>query len=197
MSISSYTTPDRITLYDVPNLFTPGDIRRAIGDKIQEGVIDYKGFRPSGKAMINLEKTEQLGRALKALTPLYVCGIQVQPVPHYSSDPFQDSGNGSRVTGNGPDGNYPNVERNVVLWGLPGRTSVTEVTAALSKFKTDEKKGKAVVVKLDKPDGQFTIFSRFIVTMASVSEARRLVRAWHMTPWKPQSTDLIRAQILH
>ncbi|KAG6868277.1 hypothetical protein C0993_005562 [Termitomyces sp. T159_Od127] len=155
MSLGDYTTRNRITLYEVPNLVTPGDIRRAIADKT-EGVmnvqIDYKGFRPSGRAMLTMDNPEFLAKNLRALKSLHICGVKVRPVAHYSpdsraSDP-EDPDKG--VTGNGPEGNFPHVERNVVLWGMPGKTSVDDVALALRDFKVERKKEKTIIVKLEK-----------------------------------------------
>ncbi|KAG6874059.1 hypothetical protein C0995_006916 [Termitomyces sp. Mi166 len=199
-SIDNYTIPNRITLYEVPRLITPSDIRRAIAGKVEDVMnvqLDYKGFRPSGKVVITIGNTEHLAKSLRAIKSLTVCGMETRAVAQYGPDPtgVKRLANKS-VDGNGLNGNYPNLERNVVLWGLPGKATIDNVATALSNFKTEKKYGKPVIVKLEKPEGKFTIFSRFVVTMASISEARRLARAWHMTPWNPNSTDLIRAQVL-
>ncbi|KAG6845732.1 hypothetical protein H0H87_004998 [Tephrocybe sp. NHM501043] len=210
-SIGNYVIPNRITLYGMSNLITRGDIRRAYGDKLK-GVmdvqIDYKAFRPSGKAIITMSRPEFVPGNLHSLKPFTVCGHELHAVAQYASEPSNaPRTRGIRgltqavergiINGNGPDGSFANIERSVVLWGLPGKTTAEEVgRALLADFKPEKKNGKPVVIKLERIDGKFTLFSRFVVTMSSVSEARRLARAWHLTPWLTNSPDAIRAQVL-
>ncbi|GLB35418.1 hypothetical protein LshimejAT787_0209830 [Lyophyllum shimeji] len=200
-----------IALSGLPNLTTSGDIRRAITGKLQgiaDVELDYFRFRPSGKALITLTRHEFLRDNLRALERLTICGI---PIKAQAVD-FQEGGlprtRGSKgraeasargaIQGNGPRGNFPNTERNVVIWGLPGKLDPQELEEKLRDFKLARtQKGHATIVKLDIPEDRFTMFSRFVVTMASVSEARRLVRQLHMTEWpNAKKKALIRAQVL-
>lgn len=190
---------DRITLYDVPNLVTPGDIRRAIADKTQGIIngtltqfysklcirfiplctvqIDYKAFRPSGKAMLTVENPEHLAGNLRALQSLFICGVKVRPVAHYSPESWMSRPEDpeEEVTGNGPEGNFPHVERSVVIWGLPGKTAVHDVAMALSGFKVEQKEGKPIIAKLPMCVNSFLrVETGFILISPSSKAAREL-----------------------
>ncbi|KAG6865026.1 hypothetical protein C0991_005572 [Blastosporella zonata] len=159
--------PNRIGLYELPNLVTPGDIRRALGDKMRgvENVqLEYKAFRPTGKAVITMTRPEFVQENLRHLKPLSICGTRVQSVAQYGVE----SANAPRmrgvrgleqavergvIDGNGLDGNFPNVTRNVVLWGLPGKTTAEEVGRAMGssgEYKPGTKNGKPIVIKIDR-----------------------------------------------
>ncbi|KAG6896132.1 hypothetical protein C0992_010173 [Termitomyces sp. T32_za158] len=138
--------------------------------------IDYKGFRPSGKAMLTMENPEHLAKNLRALSSLHICGVKVRPVAHYSPDSTYDPEDPDKgVTGNGPEGNFPYVERNVVLWGMPGKTTVEEIAMALADFKTEHKKDKPIIVKLEKCVNFFLrAEARFILIFPSLKACRKL-----------------------
>ncbi|KAG6831174.1 hypothetical protein H0H92_012314 [Tricholoma furcatifolium] len=174
---------NRITLYGVPPHTTPGDVRRAIAGKLSgvlDGTrlsnasldvvlnahiavqIDYKAFIPSGKAHITLSDANLLGTSLHALKPsVSVCGIEVTPVPQYSSAEttlprirgakgFSDALDRGVVTGWGPSASFPNIERTVVLWGVPGTVTVENLTKAITDFKVEMKGNRPVIIKLEK-----------------------------------------------
>ncbi|KAG5647204.1 hypothetical protein DXG03_001163 [Asterophora parasitica] len=201
-----------ITLTGVPNLTTPADIRRAVAKKLQgvENVeIDYNRFRPSGRALITLTRPEYLRDNLRELQKFTLCGIPVRSNGVHISDGVAERprsrGNKGRaqaaergaITGNGLHGHFPNAHRNVVMWGLPGRLEPKDLENALHDFKlAKSQKGEMTIVKVAIPHDRFSMFSRFLVTMSSVSEARRLVRQFHMTSWAG-GKQLIRAQVLH
>lgn len=212
LSTQAESKQRHIALVGLPHLTSSADIRRAIVGKLH-GVadveLDYYRFRPSGKALITLTRHEFLRDNLRALEKLTLCGI---PVKAQAID-FQEGGlprsRGSKgraeasargaIQGNGPRGNFPNTERNVVIWGLPGKLSTQELEDKLRGFTLARtQKGHATIVKLEPPEDRFTMFSRFVITMTSVSEARRLVRQLHMTEWPKtgKGKALIRAQVL-
>ncbi|KAF5386888.1 hypothetical protein D9615_001895 [Tricholomella constricta] len=212
-AFNTYADSQRqIALTGVPNLTTPGDIRRAIAGKLQ-GVadveLDYFRFRPTGRAFITLTRHEFLRDNLRELGKLTLCGIPIKSAAVNSKDvDGRQRTRGSKgraeaiargaIQGTGPRGQFPNAERNVVMWGLPGRLESNELEAALHGFKLARSaKGQATIVKIPLPEDRFSMYSRFLVTMASVSEARRLVRNFHLTEWVNSGKQLIRAQVLH
>ncbi|KAG5639524.1 hypothetical protein H0H81_000669 [Sphagnurus paluster] len=200
-----------ITLTGVPTLTAPGDIRRAVGEKLkglEDIQIDYNRFQPTGRAFITCTRPEFQRDNLRALEKLTLCGLPVRANPSLDLSTEgrpRTRGNKGRaeaaargaIRGTGPKGNFPNTERNVLLWGLPGKMEASEVEKLfLQDFKLARTKGQPTIVKVPIPEDRFTLFSRFLVTMASVSEARRLVRHLHMTD-RAKAGRLIRAQVLY
>ncbi|KAF8061588.1 hypothetical protein FPV67DRAFT_286852 [Lyophyllum atratum] len=125
-----------INLAGVPHLTTPGDIRRAIAGKLQ-GVADvemhYFRFRPSGRALITLTRHEFLRDNLRALEKLTLCGIPIKAYPANSREggslPRSRGSKGRAeaagrgvINGTGPQGNFPNVERNCSYLGFAWKT---------------------------------------------------------------------------
>ncbi|KAG6821062.1 hypothetical protein H0H93_007221 [Arthromyces matolae] len=204
-NIGDWERRDGIILYGVPTLATPADIQKACAGRlqdVQDVQLVYRNFRPDGRAMITISNPELISKTLRLLKPLHVCGVEVHPVANYSLDIFSQRQRSAAETRSkeveviGSGAEFPHIERSVVLWGMPGSVSEGDVARALTGFKTELKDGKPLIQKLPKPE-KFSIFSRFVIVMSSVSEARRLARAWHLTPWFDGNEDLIRAQALH
>ncbi|KAG6919930.1 hypothetical protein DXG01_013279 [Tephrocybe rancida] len=150
-----YVIPNRIALYGIPKLITPGDIRRALPEKVQ-GVtnieIDYRAFRPSRKAVITFSRPEALSGNLRALRPFTVCGTELDAAPHYGLDTLQGTRPRTKVIdGNGLDARFPNIDRSVVLWGMPMGVTIDDISRTLgSEFKVALKDGKPILHKVER-----------------------------------------------
>ena len=121
--------------------------------------IDYKGFRPSGDAYITLTRTDYLRDNLRKLENFTLLGLPVKATPKVleADRPPRSRGEKGRTeavargahTGDGLKGNFPNTERNVVIWGLPGRLDPSHIEEALRDFKLGRTpKGRHTILKV-------------------------------------------------
>ncbi|RDB24265.1 hypothetical protein Hypma_008713 [Hypsizygus marmoreus] len=205
-------TRRHILLKGIAPTATTGDVKRAIAGKLN-GVasvaINYWRFGPSGRALITLTQSDFMQENLRALNRLTIAGIPAKAQAIYYNEAVSNRTRGVKgraeavergfPLGTGPWGNYPNHERNVVIWGLPGKLTVDALEAnALEGFKVARSKdGKAMIIKVPLPETKFTFFSRFVVTMSSVSEAHRLVRRLHSTSWDKEGMYPVKARLLY
>ncbi|KAF8894678.1 hypothetical protein BD779DRAFT_1502349 [Infundibulicybe gibba] len=189
-----------IELSNVPRSATPADIRRAIARAKLQGVsdvaIDYHHFMPTGRALLTLTKAGYLRDNLRALENLSIAGLPVSADPKLITQetPVRRRGAKGRaeavergvVIGVGPNGGIANDEKHVTIWGLPGKLGPESVNELVRDFKlASADLRKPDIIKVPAPEGQFTMVSRFLVTMESVSEAHRLVRHLHLQYYKP------------
>jgi len=104
------------------------------------------------------------------------------------------------ITGNGPQGSILNPGKNVVLWGFPGKMREDGVEDLLKSWRLAWSAGVLEVVKMERVEQQFTLVSRFLVRLASASEAHRLVRLLHMTYHEPETRGQkyqVRARVIY
>ncbi|KAJ3562890.1 hypothetical protein NP233_g9297 [Leucocoprinus birnbaumii] len=187
----------QIVLQNVPRTATPKDIRREINKAGVKGVYDiakdYEYFKPTERAILTLVSPDYLRSSLKALNDLLISGISIKASPHISdTEPSTKRprmrGHEGRMaaaargalTGSGPRAGIANNDTTVVLGGLPARTSPLRLAEMLKKFGIAKSaKGEPQVVKLPLPPNTFSMTSKFLITLTSVSEAHRLVRKLH------------------
>jgi len=191
-----------IQLRNIPPTATPTDLRRLVTRSKLEGVtdvaLDYQRFLTSGRAYLTLSHPDFLRSNLDALQNTSISSISVTAVasdPPLDVTPLRTRGTAGRVdasqrgiiVGNGIRAGLLNPAKNVVLWGLPGKMTPEALKKVLKRFKlAGSDGGKQEVAKVEMPDRTFTLFSRHLVRVSSVSEAHRLVRAMHMTYFEPQ-----------
>ena len=123
------------------------------------------------------------------------------------------------VAGDGPNGGITSNNKSVVLYGLPGKMTVEALTYYLKSFKlADPAPESKEIVKMDlyvhvrsacfttvlipyiSPPGHQSLTSRFLVRLASSSEAHRLVRKLHETFYEPEIFDKryrVRARVIY
>ncbi|KAI0636905.1 hypothetical protein C8Q77DRAFT_1095102 [Trametes polyzona] len=195
------TTKQHIKLSGLPRTALPDDLRRLCGKTKAENVagvaIDYRRFRPTGHGYLSFTTPELAEAANKALRRAVAGGkmIETQLIHYLPTIPrargqkgILEAAERGAVTGDGPGGGVTAGGRNVVMYGLPGRLGADQLIGSLRNFKlAGAEHGREVAVKLEQGE-RVTSTSRWLVRMASVSEAHRLVRKLHMQFWRP---DLI------
>jgi len=205
-----------IQLRGLPRTALPADIKRALIRGRLMGVtdvaIDYHRFIPTGRAFLTLTTPDVLNQNLRALENASISSI---PITSVSSPPPPTVSQRTRgvqgrmeaaerglITGNGPRGGVVNDGKNIVLWGLPGRLTPEGLKGLLHNFKLAGTEGrKKEFVKVEPPDrSAYTMVSKHLIRMSSVSEAHRLVRALHMTYFQPEvhkEKYLIRCRVVY
>ncbi|KAF9452276.1 hypothetical protein P691DRAFT_772449 [Macrolepiota fuliginosa MF-IS2] len=202
----------QIVLTNVPRTAAPADIRREINKAGVRGVseiaIDYEYFKPAERAILTLVSGDYLKPNLGKLKNLAISGIPVSS-DYYVADiqkrPRMRGHEGraeaamrGALTGHGPNAGVVNNELTVTLAGLPARTTMNDVEIILEDFKVAQsKKGLPQIVKLPLPPDAFSMTSRFLVTMASVAEAHRVVRELHSSYLKVYGESLVTAKIIN
>ncbi|KAF8626228.1 hypothetical protein AX15_004915 [Amanita polypyramis BW_CC] len=207
-----------IALLNIPSTATTADVQRAVTRANLGGVQDvalvYSHFRPTGTALISLTRNSFLSKEnLRKLDSASIAGIPVKAVPRLldpgDTQPPRTRGAKGReeaavrgaLKGDGPHAGIPNGEKTVTIWGFPGKTESAAVEFVVRDFDLARSSdGKANVYKILAPPGQFSMFSRFIVQLSSVSEAHQLVRRINMTYFEPETLSdrfLLRARIIH
>jgi len=179
---------------------------------VTDVAIDYHRFIPTGRAFLTLTTPDVLNQNLRALENASISSI---PITSVSSPPPPTVSQRTRgvqgrmeaaerglITGNGPRGGVVNDGKNIVLWGLPGRLTPEGLKGLLHNFKLAGTEGrKKEFVKVEPPDrSAYTMVSKHLIRMSSVSEAHRLVRALHMTYFQPEvhkEKYLIRCRVVY
>ncbi|KXN82584.1 hypothetical protein AN958_02435, partial [Leucoagaricus sp. SymC.cos] len=203
----------QIILKNVPRTATSTDIRRVINKAGVRGVsdiaIDYEYFKPAERAILTLVSADYLKPNLRALANLSISGIPVQAQPHVAEAQSRSRmrGHAGRVEaalrgtllGNGSHAGIANNELTVTLGGLPAQTSTEYLAGVLKDFKVAKTmKGHPQIVKLPLPPDAFSLTSKFLVTLTSITEAHRLVRKLHASYLKLYGEDiLITAKIIN
>ncbi|KAI0331126.1 hypothetical protein GY45DRAFT_1322836 [Cubamyces sp. BRFM 1775] len=186
-----------VGLAGLPRTALPSDLRRLCGKSKIENVvnasIEHERFRPTGQGFLTFARPEYANAAFKALKQVVVGGKSVRArasntLPELprsrGTKGLLEAGQRGAITGNGPSGGVTGSGRNVVLYGLPGRMVPVMLADSLRKFKlAGSEFGREAIVKLEQQGATST--SRFLVRASSVAEAHRLVRAFHMRPWRP------------
>src|SRR6266550_1255968 len=177
----------------------------------------YKSFRPTGTALISLNGPDTLQENLRLLQNALVAGnpLKAQPAMLNDADTMLPRARGDKgreeaairgaLRGDGPHAGISNGGKNVTIWGFPGKTGAASVEYIIRDFDLDRKKsGVASVYKIQlyvftfpfsnspnrllcRIDEEFSMYSRFLVQLNSVSEAQRLVREVHMTYFEPET----------
>ncbi|KAF8631438.1 hypothetical protein AX17_005115 [Amanita inopinata Kibby_2008] len=206
-----------IELRNIPVTATVADVRRTVERTKLQGVHDvallYDHFRPTGTALISLTRQEFLRNNLRMLQGIAMAGIPLEAEPRLLDDadtvPARTRGVKGReeaarrgaLNGNGPQAGLPNGDRTVTVWGFPGKTEPAAVEFIVRDFKLARSgNGKASIFKIQVPAEEFSMHSRFVIMLSTVSEAHRLARELNMTFFEPESLGrrfMLRARIIH
>jgi len=206
-----------IELGNVPLTATADDVRRLVDRAGLKGVQDvalmFNHFRPTGTALISLTRPDYLKENLNLLDSASMARTPLKAKPRLLDDVDaalprtrgergrEEASERGAINGNGPHGGISNGEKTVTLWGFPGKTEVPAVETILRNFKISRTKdGKGGVYKIGVPEGEFSMYSRFIITLPNVSEAHHLVRQLNMTYFEPGSLGdrfMLRARIVY
>ncbi|KAI0811025.1 hypothetical protein BC629DRAFT_1023191 [Irpex lacteus] len=173
--------------------------------------IDYKHLRTTGNAWVTLTSPSFSDSTLKKFREGHYVGANVvkASMDAYKDDEFLTRSRGEKgradaanrgVLGSGPSARLSGGEKNVCLSGLPEYASVEVVRRVLKSFKLTSN-GEDEVVKLEPITGHGTnATARFLVRLASSSEAHRLVRKLHETDFNETNknrTWRLRAHIVY
>ncbi|KAJ6630625.1 hypothetical protein B0H10DRAFT_2207690 [Mycena sp. CBHHK59/15] len=176
--VPSLKRATQIELSNVPRTATPADIRRLVARSQIGGVeqvdIEYRRLEPSGRAYLQLTHADFLLPGLDALEKVTISGVH--PVAKPSDRKPRPDVVGE--TGDGISSELARDGKNAVVWGLPRRAGPELLDSLLGGFKFPP--GEPYIFPLPMPE-YFTMYSRFLVCLQSVSEAHRLVRQLHMT----------------
>ncbi|KAH9926168.1 uncharacterized protein B0H18DRAFT_876600, partial [Fomitopsis serialis] len=192
---------------NVPRSAIPADIKRVcvkhkIIDNISDGnpfavVLNYARFSPSGKAWLTLTSPNFSPHTLKALNGTVLSGKLLEVT---AKDPWSgleprargvkgrlEAAERGVLSGNGPGGGTSSHGRGVAISGFPGKITAEAVQAYLGDFRlASYEGGQKEVVKLGVPQRNIAMKARLYVRLASVAEAHRLVRQFHMTFFEPK-----------
>jgi hypothetical protein len=203
-----------IQIRNIPRTAVPADIRRAVTRNKLTGVsdvhIDYTRFLSAGRAYLTLTQSEFIRDNLASLQKANIGGLQVDAFP--SPPPLDviptrsrgargrsDAAGRGAIVGNGPSAGLLNPNIHVVIWGLPGKITPNRLKEYLSDFQLAGT-NRGEIAQVNKPEERFSLFSRHIVRMSSVSEAHRLVRQLHMTYFEPEKSGEkypVRARVIY
>ncbi|KAJ6547425.1 hypothetical protein B0H19DRAFT_1165565 [Mycena capillaripes] len=188
-----------IQLSNVPPTATPADLRRLIARGQVQGVedvaIDYFRLAPTGRAYLKLAHPDFLLPNLDALERVTISGLHPVAEP---SNREPKSAMSARLEGNGLSSELDSNGKNVVLWGIPKALGPEMVDPLLAGFSVPP--GEPYIFKMPATTQGFTMTGRFLVRLASVSEAHRLVRKLHMTHFNPDKNGTkytLRARIIY
>ncbi|KAJ7685056.1 hypothetical protein DFH06DRAFT_1074108 [Mycena polygramma] len=185
----------QIRLSNVPPTATPADLRRLITRAQVSGVedvsISYFRLKPTGRALLKLTHSDFLLPSLDALQRVSISGLHpvAEPIDYWpTSDGMEGHKLSSELKCNG---------KNAVIWGLPKWAGPDKLDKLIQGFSFAP--SKAHILKLAPPEA-FTVSSRFMVRLSSVSEAHRLVRKLHMTHFDHETKGTqfpLRARVIY
>lgn len=152
--------------------------------------------------------------AIRAAGNITISGCKVEAEPMEHPEAMMPSQTG--LTGNGASAGVV-VGKTVTLSGLPGKTRLPAVLKMVEGFKLANLKKVYPVRPVPvcvfylvfsfalyemtlylSPEKKFSLYSRFIVHLDSESEAQRLVRKYHMTPFRDtDAAPIIRAEVIY
>ncbi|KAJ7046644.1 hypothetical protein C8F04DRAFT_1061239 [Mycena alexandri] len=186
-----------IKLTNISPTATPADIRRLVLRSqipgVEDVAIDNTFLEPNGSAFLTLAHPDYLvPRSLDALEMVTISGLHPIAEPSNRKPAralFQGSGLSSELKSDG---------KNVVVWGFPHILDPAALDQqALGGFSFPP--GEDYIFKMPTTP-KYSSCSRFMVRLASVPEAHRLVRQLHMTHWRPDyhgNKYLIRARVIY
>ena len=122
--------------------------------------IDYKRFRPTGKALLTFTSPEFVPAAVQALDRAILSGKPLKAEADGSARMSQrtrgakgalEAAQRGVIHGNGVDASISGGGKAVVLYGLPGKLQAGLLADRLRAFKlAGAEQGRPVVVKVDK-----------------------------------------------
>ncbi|CAE6433245.1 unnamed protein product [Rhizoctonia solani] len=185
-----------VKLSGLPRTISPADIAKHVTaltlSNPKQVHLDYRNFIPSGRAWVGFTNPEKTEQALQVLRDSVIAGhtIRAQKTDEQN---LVDAGLPPRTrgfrgraeaqerglaSGNGPDAKLINRQKNVYMWGLPGRTLGPELVKLLDPY------GLRVTAEEPRPIQKLerkAPTSRFVVRLTTIAGAHRLVRDFHMT----------------
>ncbi|EPQ58761.1 hypothetical protein GLOTRDRAFT_104100 [Gloeophyllum trabeum ATCC 11539] len=203
-----------VQLRGLPKTALPSDVLRLIARNRVENVtgvaIDYNGFKPTGRAYVKIASPDLVQTALERLDSSTMAAMTVRAV----STPGVDLARRSRgakgveeaaergvISGNGPSGGLPPSQSgmNVVVFGLPSKMELEKVKAYFDGFEfASMTRGDKEVIHVAQHEKVPS--SRYLVRLASVSEAHRFVRHVHMTYFDQEAWGgryLMKAKVIY
>ncbi|KZT09472.1 uncharacterized protein LAESUDRAFT_722434 [Laetiporus sulphureus 93-53] len=182
----------------------PADIKRLCGknkvDHVSDVKLDYYRFTPTGRAWVEVTAPIHLKKTLKALQNTVIGSTVLAPLvaDPYAGPPirmrgkkgFTEAVERGIVLGNGLNGGITGQGKNVVIYGLPRMMEPEAVRDFLKSFKLASMQEGQQVYKMEiqkESIKKSTFTSRYLVRLASVSEAHRVVRRIHMTYYQPEN----------
>ncbi|KAI0341584.1 hypothetical protein BDW22DRAFT_251332 [Trametopsis cervina] len=189
-----------VHLRNVPKTVLPNDLwrlcARAEIENVESVDIDYENLEPTGSAWITLTASDFVPNVIRKFhTGIYLGASRVTA----SSEPLKAArllsrSRGERgreqaaargVIGSGPSAGVTGGARNVCLSGFPATMPVEAIKTYLKSFKlAGTVPGEKEVLKLEPASKEvFNTSARFLVRLASSSEAHRLVRKLHETDY--------------
>lgn len=217
-------TRKHIQLRNLPRTCLPSDLRRMVTANNVENVvniaIEYQRFIPTHRAILEISDPILTQSALKALQGATVASMPVYPrvkseeqvdaptpVRHRGMRGREDAVERGAVlqVGDGPNGRLSAATsgRNVVVYGLPGNTRPAVLREYLRGFSfAANEPEKTQVQKLVGEDDRLRPTAKFLVRLSNESEAHRLVRQMHLTPFnlgeKSETVrHLVRARVIY
>jgi len=185
----------QIQLSNVPPTATPADLRRLITRAQVPGVeqvaIEYFHLEPTGSAYLQLTHPDFLQSNLDALEKVTISGLHPIAEPSYRRTmdlQLQGHGLSSELDCNG---------KSVAIWVFPKKMQPARLADFLVGFNFPPGEPYIFQIPMSVP---YTTVSRFLVRLASVSEAHRLVRELHMTQFKPEEHGTrysLRARVIY
>ncbi|EJF65917.1 hypothetical protein BD309DRAFT_1075472 [Dichomitus squalens] len=185
-----------VTLKGLSRSVLPNDLKRLCGrlrvENVASVAVNYTRFRPNGSATLAFTRPEFVPAAVKALDRHVLGGkiIRAEASDEIPQLPRTRGPKGALEAaqravyrGDGPNAGITGGGRTVLLYGLPARLTPQIVTDNLRNFKfAGSEKGVPAVLKIVYAQSSM---SRFLIRLASVSEAYRFVRSLHMQKWRP------------
>ncbi|KAJ7273579.1 hypothetical protein B0H12DRAFT_1090075 [Mycena haematopus] len=191
----------QIVLSNIPPTATPADLRRLVHRAQVQGVedvaIDYDNLTPTGRAYLQLTHPDFLLPSLDILEKFTISGV------HPIAEPSDRLPMSAQLEGNGLSSELDSNGRYAVVWGLPKAVSPPQLDRQLLAGRYNFPLGEPYIFKMPPRSNtprSFTRFGRFLVRLASVSEAHRLVREVHMTYYWPEELKteyLLRARVIY
>jgi len=179
----------------------PSDLRRLCVRSGVENIaavsINYKGFKPTTEGFISFTHPSFLRNAIKTLRNSKVGGYSIAVAPSVS--PHEPSARSQRtrgfkgraeaaergiVVGDGPGAGVTRPGKSVVMYGLPPTITPHAMKRYLQEYMQADS-GEKEIVKIESERSNLT--SRFLVRLASASEAHRLARQFHMTSFTKEA----------
>ncbi|KAK7693396.1 hypothetical protein QCA50_002964 [Cerrena zonata] len=195
------TSSRYMKLSNVPRSTTPADLRRFCAknkiENTESFILNYERFRPTGTAFISFTKPDFTPNALKVLHGNTLGGSRIEAElvrPHdFNSGGFTrtrgikgraEAAERGLFDGTGPNAGLTRNGANVLITGLPGKSTVDIIRTFVRSYKPAGFEDKGDVIKVELPHMRMAVTASFVVRLASVSEAHRLVRNLHMVYYR-------------
>jgi hypothetical protein len=91
------------------------------------------------------------------------------------------------LLGSGPSAGFP-IGKTVTITGIRGKATVQNIKHLVEGFQLADDETNSVL-QAPLPEHKFSMYARFVVLLASQSEAERFVRKFHLTPFRGQESS--------